>query len=154
MTMPAHVVKRETQDTMELANGSRIICVPGVEDTIRGHRAHRVYIDEGCRVGDDVYVAALPMLVEDGQLISASTLAGRRGWFFEGWEEKRGHQITARSIDLPRMAKIVERDRQLMSSSAFRTEHLLAFAGSGEAFFDFEDVKRAMVPGKEVVLYA
>lgn len=137
---------RETLQIIELRNGSRVIAAPASSDTIRGYRADLIVLDEAARVPDDEFGAVVPMLKDGGRLIGCTTPAGRRGWFFERWQARVGRQIIARSMDLPRMKRIVARDRQIMSPTQFRTEHELAFAGSGDAFFDLDDVAAMFTP--------
>jgi hypothetical protein len=71
------------QLSMELANGSRIISLPGSPDTIVGYSAISLLIlDEAARIKDDLYALVRPMLaVGGGRLIALSTPFGRRGWF-------------------------------------------------------------------------
>ena len=78
----------ETQMKMELANGSRILCLPGKEETIRCFTPSLLIIDEASRVTDDLYRAVRPMLaVGRGRLIALSTPFGQRGWFFKEWDD-------------------------------------------------------------------
>lgn len=72
---------------LELANGSRIISLPGTEGTIRGFSgASLIVIDEAARVADDLYRSVRPMLaVSNGRLIAMTTPWGKRGFFFEEW---------------------------------------------------------------------
>jgi len=44
------------------------------------------------------------------------------------------------------MAKIVERDRGMMSAGQFRQEHLLEFAGSGDCFFSMDAIDAMFSP--------
>lgn len=141
-----HIATRETMLLLELTNGSRIITAPATEKTIRGYRANLVVCDEAARIADEEFQAIVPMLVEDGRLIACTTPAGRRGWFYEAHREGRGRLIRARSTDLPRMAKIVERDRGLMSDAQVRQEILLEFAGSGDAFFSMDAIDAMFSP--------
>src|SRR5262245_42637935 len=54
---------RETALTLELANGSRVVSLPGSEGGIRGYSGVRLLvIDEAARVLDDLYRAVRPML--------------------------------------------------------------------------------------------
>ncbi|MCX7314361.1 MAG: phage terminase large subunit [Alphaproteobacteria bacterium] len=71
----------------ELANGSRILALPGTERTIRGYAAaDLVVIDEAARVEDELLAAVRPMLAtSNGRLVALTTPAGKRGWFFETW---------------------------------------------------------------------
>lgn len=141
-----HVATRETMLLLELTNGSRIITAPATEKTIRGYRANLVVCDEAARIADEEFQAIVPMLVEDGRLIACTTPAGRRGWFYEAYREGRGRLIKATSLDLPRMAKIVERDRRMMSPAQWNTEIALQFQGSGDAFFDMDSIDRMFSP--------
>ncbi len=60
---------QESQLKIELANGSRILCLPGEEATIRGFSPNLLVIDEASRVPDDLYRAVRPMLaVSQGRL--------------------------------------------------------------------------------------
>jgi hypothetical protein len=79
---------------MELANGSRIVSLPGDEQTIRGYSGVALLaIDEAARVPDDLYRAVRPMLaVSGGRLVCLSTPYGKRGWFFETWKGGSGWQ--------------------------------------------------------------
>lgn len=140
------ILTRETLTEMHLRNGSRIVAVPASSDTIRSYRCDLIILDEAARVDDETFAAIVPMLKENGRLLCATTPAGRRGFFFEKWQAGIGKRITARSLDLPRMARIVARDREIMAPSQFRTEHELAFAGSGDAFFNLDDVQAMFTP--------
>ena len=77
----------ETQLKLELENGSRLVCLPGREETIRSYSGVQLLvIDEAARVPDDLYRSVRPMLaVSNGRLIALSTPFGQRGWFFQEW---------------------------------------------------------------------
>ncbi|MDP9413251.1 MAG: terminase family protein [Pseudomonadota bacterium] len=141
-----HVALRETMLLIELSNGSRVIVAPATEKTIRGYRADLIVLDEAARIGDEEFGAIVPMLKDGGRIIACTTPAGRRGWFYDACREGRGRLIRARSTDLPRMSRIVERDRRIQNPAQFRTEHLLEFQGSGDAFFDIDAVDRMFAP--------
>jgi hypothetical protein len=70
-------------------DGSRIVGLPGVEDTVRGFSAvSLMLIDEAARVNDDLYKAVRPMLaVGDGDLWLMSTPNGQRGFFYDEWTD-------------------------------------------------------------------
>ncbi len=108
----------ETQLRLELINGSRVVCLPGREETIRSFGGVRLLVlDEAARIPDDLYRSVRPMLaVSQGRLIALSTPFGQRGWFYEEWQGT-GHwkrvRITWR--DCPRItpAFIAEETRAL-----------------------------------------
>jgi len=71
--------------SVRLANGSRILSLPGTEATVRGFSADLLIIDEAARVHDSLYEAVRPMLaVTGGRLVALSAPWGRRGWFLGG----------------------------------------------------------------------
>jgi hypothetical protein len=74
--------------SLVLANGSRVIGMPGSEKGVRGFSAvDLLMIDEASRIPDELYFACRPMLaISKGRLVAASTPFGKRGWFFEEWE--------------------------------------------------------------------
>jgi hypothetical protein len=78
----------ETQLKLELANGSRVVCLPGREETIRSFSGVNLLIlDEAARVPDDLYRSVRPMLaVSQGRLVALSTPFGQRGWFYQEWK--------------------------------------------------------------------
>jgi hypothetical protein len=107
-----------TQLKLELRNGSRIVCLPGKEVTIRSYGGvSLLVIDEAARVPDDLYRAVRPMLaVSRGRLIALSTPFGQRGWFHDEWHGQGPWQrvrITWR--DCPRISPefIAEETRAL-----------------------------------------
>src|SRR5262245_52672867 len=78
---------QESALSIGLANGSRIISLPGDEKNVRGYSGVSLLIvDEAARVDDALYFAVRPMLaVSRGRLVCWSTPFGKRGWFFEAW---------------------------------------------------------------------
>jgi hypothetical protein len=92
---------------LELANGSRVVGLPGKEGTVRGFsRAALLLIDEAAKVHDDLYRSVRPMLaVSGGRLVCLSTPFGQRGFFHREWHSDgpwRRFRITWR--DCPRIA--------------------------------------------------
>lgn len=78
-------IVRETALQMELANGSRIISLPGHEETVRSFSSVRLLIiDEASRTPDVLFRSVRPMLaVSRGQMAALSTPWGKRGWFYK-----------------------------------------------------------------------
>lgn len=153
----AHPAIKDTQSEVHLSNGSRIVVLPGTADNIRGFRCHLLILEEASRLSDDLFTAVVPSVLGTGRIIAITTPAGRKGWFYDLWVEGKAYRITARSIDLPRLAETVARDKLIMRAAQFRTEHLLEFAGSGgDNVFDFETVNRAFCnkPALELSLWS
>ena len=72
---------------IELPNGSRIIALPGKEETIRGYSSVTLMvIDEASRVSSETYNAISPMLaVSHGRIVLLSTPNTKEGFFYETW---------------------------------------------------------------------
>jgi hypothetical protein len=94
------------QNTLELANGSRLVALPGREETIRSFSGVQLLvIDEASRVPDPLYFSVRPMLaVSHGRLVALSTPFGQRGWFHKEWIGKGPwHRIHVPWTQCPRI---------------------------------------------------
>lgn len=133
-----------SQLRLELANGSRVLCLPGREDTVRGFAGvDLIVFDEAARVPDDLYRAVRPMLaVSQGRLIALSTPFGRRGWFHAEWAGGgpwKRVRITWR--DCPRItAEFIEEERRALGPSWVAQEYETTFTAlEGLVYPDFMD---------------
>jgi len=94
-----------TQTEIETSNGGRFIAVSASGATIRGYTADLLLIDEmaylpGANGGEDIVVALLPMLRDDGQIYYASTPAGKNNMFASLFLET---EAFARRLGQPRV---------------------------------------------------
>lgn len=123
----------------QLANGSRIIALPGTEKTIRGFAAaDLIIIDEAARVEDDLLAAVRPMLAtSNGRLIALSTPAGKRGWFFESWTTGDDWtRIKVAASECPRISKeFLDEELRELGAQRFSEEYGLEFLDPDEAVF-------------------
>ena len=132
----------ETQLKIEFANGSRILCLPGKEETIRGYSPELIVIDEASRVPDDLYRSVRPMLaVSKGRLVALSTPFGQRGWFYDEWfgtGKWRREQVTWK--DCPRIeADFIAEERKSMGDGWVQQEYECLFTAlEGLVYPDFE----------------
>src|SRR5258708_11839225 len=117
----------ETQLRLELVNGSRIVCLPGREETIRSFGGVQLLVlDEAARIRDDLYRSVRPMLaVSRGRLIALSTPFGQRGWFYHEWVGNgpwQRVQLTWR--DCPRItAEFIEEERRALGPAWVAQEY-------------------------------
>jgi phage FluMu gp28-like protein len=96
----------ESSLRIELANGSRIVCLPGKEQTIRGFSGvNLLVVDEAARVSEDLYQAIRPMLaVSGGRIILLSTPYGEQGFFYETWRNRENwHRAKVTAPECPRI---------------------------------------------------
>lgn len=146
---PAPEFSLESATRLELANGSRIVALPGSESTVRGYSAPSlILIDEAARVEDDLYAALRPMLATgNGRLIALSTPWGRRGWFFEAWEyggpSWRRFRVPATDCGRISEAFLAEELRAL-GPLRFGSEFLCEFADTSEAYFASSLIEAAL----------
>lgn len=134
--------------SMHVRGGGRVLSLPGSEATIRGISAVTLLIeDEAARVEDELYQAIRPMLaVKNGRLILASTPWGKRGHFWDVWDEGIGWEKTRiPATDVPRIsAEFLEQERLELPRHVFEQEYLCHFAESVDAVFSYDDVMRAV----------
>lgn len=139
---------QESQLTMELANGSRIISLPGEEETIRGYSdVSLLVIDEAARVPDALYFSVRPMLaVSNGQLIVMSTPFGKRGWFYEAWSgDEQWNRVSVAAKDCPRISpRFLEEERQSIGDHWYAQEYENCFRDTVDAFFRQSDIDAAV----------
>ncbi|MDP9356587.1 MAG: phage terminase large subunit [Chloroflexota bacterium] len=138
----------ETRLTLELANGSRIVSLPGRDETIRGYSGVRLLtIDEAAQVPDDVYAALRPMLaVSGGRLIALSTPFGKRGWWYRAWTEGgdgwERYEVPATACPRISPAFLAE-ERRSLGDWWFDQEYLCGFRDTQDAVFSTEALDRA-----------
>lgn len=124
----------------EMANGSRILALPGTERTIRGIAgADLVVIDEAARVEDELLGALRPMMAtrSKARLIALTTPAGKRGWFYEAWTGTGDWtRVKVAAHQCPRISKefLAEEMREL-GPMRFAEEYGLEFTDPTEAVF-------------------
>jgi hypothetical protein len=138
----------DNKTSCELANGSRIVSLPGNEDTIRGFSApSMVLIDEGAFVTPAVYASVRPMLaVSNGELWILSTPHGRTGEFFELWENggNEWHRERVTADQCPRITEeFLAAERRTVPEWLMRQEYYCEFADTVASVFSHEQVESA-----------
>ena len=132
---------------LELANGSRIITLPGTERTVRGFSGvGLLVVDEASRVDDALYYAIRPMLaVSGGSMVMLSTPYGRRGVFFEEWTEGSAwerYEVPARKV--PRISEaFLVGEKRSMPEWWFAQEYLCEFRETEDQIFSYEMIEGA-----------
>jgi Terminase large subunit, T4likevirus-type, N-terminal len=145
----AVTVAEESALRIELTNGSRIVCLPGKEATIRGYSGVRLLVvDEASRVPDDLYQAVRPMLaVSGGRLILLSTPFGERGFFHHEWTEGGAtwQRVQVKAADCPRIpAEWLEAERAVIGQWWYAQEYECQFVATLDQVFGYELVTDAV----------
>jgi len=135
--------KYDTLSTLELTNGSRIICLPGEESSIRCYgNVSLLIVDEAARVADDLYRSIRPMLaISQGRLVALSTPWGRRGWFYREWTDSDSwEKIKAPWTLCPRITPaFIEEERKALGDSWVQQEYECLFTAlHGLVYPEFE----------------
>jgi hypothetical protein len=141
---------RETALQLELANGSRILSLPGTEGTIRGFsEVALLVIDEAARVSDALYYAVRPMLaVSKGRLVALSTPFGQRGWFYEEWRGAGAwDRVQVKADQVSRIApEFLAEERRALGERFYAQEYLTSFEACIDMVFDPADIAAALAP--------
>jgi hypothetical protein len=145
--------------TLELANGSRVVGLPGKEGTIRCFSSVALLvIDEAARVPDGLYRAVRPMLsVSRGRLVALSTPFGRQGWFYDEWvldpapwavgewcrQQGAWRRYRVPAGQCPRIARdFLEEERKALGERWFLQEYGCQFMDMTGAVFSGEEIDR------------
>ncbi len=142
-------VRQASALSLELDNGSRIVSLPGREQTIRGYSGVALLVvDEASRVPDPLYQAVRPMLaVSGGRIVLLSTPFGRRGFFFheftEGGADWQRVKITAH--DVPRISEAwLAAEKAKIGDWWFKQEYECQFTETDDAVFGYDVVTAAL----------
>jgi hypothetical protein len=133
-------LRQDSVSLLRLANGSRIISLPGSARGIRGYAADLVILDEAAWITEATFTAARPLTAATGgRLIVQSTPGAPVGPFYElaeavpdGWAYLR-----VRSDEVPTISPdFLERERREMAPDLYAQEYEATFAlGGGGALF-------------------
>jgi len=142
-----------------LSNGSRVVALPGIEDTIRSYSSVSLIVeDEASRVPDDLYVAIRPMLaISQGSILLMSTPNGKLGHFFKTWDDnvdpetfqaRPGSAWEAVRIQADQCKRIskawLDNERLNMIDQKYRQEFMCEFCDIEGAVFD-SDLFRSLI---------
>lgn len=143
-------VAAESALRLELGNGSRIISLPGSENTSVGYSADLLIIDEAARTPSALVEAMLPTVAATGGTIVALTSPkGARGWFYGLWASEgvedvwETYRVTA--DESSRITEeTLEEARMTGGERHVQQEYYCSFLADEEAFFDPEDLERSL----------
>lgn len=149
----------QTATEINLTNGTTIICLPSVADTIRGESGDLIIIDEAAFIQDrEIFdEVILPMLsATRGSLWLISTPKGKRGYFYKasvwaetgqyGWKEFYFPSTIATQCVRHDTGNVqidpdfLEYQRKECSDFVYRQEYLAEFQESADNFLLSEDI--------------
>lgn len=147
---PRERLLEDTKLSLKMANGSRILALPGSEKTTRGFTSPDIIvIDEAGKSSDELFAALRPMLISnpEARLILLSTPNGRRGFFFDTWSRSSGwHKLMIKASENPRIdPELLEIERREMTSGEFAREYLCSFEANERSLFHPDVISRMFV---------
>lgn len=134
---------------VRLRNGSRVICLPGSPDTVRGFSKPRAVIcEEAAFMPDALFEAILPMMAASPkcELWLLSSPNGKVGYFYEKCMERSDHIFKCKvpATDCSRISKdFIEKRRRDMSKRAFEQEIMCEFRDHNEQVFTEDMIEAA-----------
>ncbi len=137
----------DSSSIMTLSNGSRIICLPGSEGTVRGYSAPElVILDEAAQCPDALYHAIRPMLLTSrGKLVLSSSAYAKIGFFWEIFRDRRKlpewyvSEVTVSQCPNVDAQKLDE-DLRAMGRQVFDREYNNQFMALAGGVFSAEDI--------------
>jgi hypothetical protein len=137
----------ENRLSLELSNGSRVICLPGKEGTARGYSGPKlVVLDEASRISDGLYFALRPMLsVSKGRLLCLSTPFGKRGFFYREWaQSERWEKVHITAEQCPRIpTDFLAEEKGTLPLWWYLQEYFGVFGDLQDSVFSHDDIMGA-----------
>ena len=114
---------------LELKNGSRVLALPGSDDSIRGLTVDGwIVADEAARLAIDLIAALRPMRARrpEARLAMLSTAWSRTDPFWTAWAERRSILDAAESYrrHCPTRPEFLEQERRALGEDRFKREYL------------------------------
>jgi hypothetical protein len=139
----------ESSLRLELDNGSRIVSLPGTEQTVRGFsNVGLLVVDEAAACEDSLFFSIKPMLaVSNGRIILLSTPRGKRGFFFDVWANAADDwkRVLITAHECPRISpEWLENERRAMPDFWYRQEFLCEFCETIDSVFSYDDIAAAL----------
>lgn len=137
--------RMESALRLTLRNNSRIISLPGSEQTVRGYsNVDLLIVDEASRVPDDLFDSITPMLaVSGGKMILLSTPYGKRGRYHNVWTKGEGwEKVKITAAQCPRIsAEFLKQEKATMPHWFWLQEYMCSFQANEASIFDYEAVE-------------
>jgi hypothetical protein len=150
---PAEILEEDNKSSCTLANGSRIVSLPGDARTIRGYSSPKlIIVDEAAYVDHAMFIALRPMRAATPggcQLILLSTPNGRQSgqYFFETWFHGQGwERYEVRAAECPRISsEFLANERRELGELLFSQEYELQFVDAASAVFSSQLISTCFV---------
>ena len=128
---------------LELTNGSRVLALPGSDDSIRGMTVDAwIVADEAARLSDDLIAALRPMRARrpEARLAMLSTAWSRTDPFWMAWagDDPSWIRLKATADTVHYDPKFLEQERRSLGEDAFKREYFGVPLGAQASPFTWE----------------
>ena len=150
-------IVRDNVYEIELENGSRVLALPGSDDSIRGLTVDGWMVaDEAARLRHDLIAALRPMRARtNARFAMLSTAWSRTDPFWLAWAGDDQSWIrlkaTADEEGSPLSQEFLEQERRAFGDDAFKREYLGIPSGGHVSPFTWEMYERAATPFQPLV---
>ena len=133
---------------LELTNGSRVLALPGSDDSIRGLTVDGwIVADEAARLTDDLIAALRPMRARrpEARFAMLSTAWSRTDPFWMAWagDDQSWIRLKATADTVHYDPKFLEQERRSLGEDAFKREYFGVPLGAQASPFTWELYERA-----------
>lgn len=132
---------QDSASVIRLANGSRIVSLPGTPRSVRGWTARLLILDEAAYIAPETFTAARALVATGGRLVVQSTPADEAGDFYElvtdppvGWAQFNVPSASVSSIS----AEFLTTERRSMSPDEYAREYECRFGKAGASIFTMQ----------------
>lgn len=144
---------RDSSNELALANGSRILSLPGSAKSVRGWSAHLLVIDEAAFLDQETFLAArATVAATGGRTIVQSTPEGPFGHFYDlwtatdhDWAKYRVRSDEVTSVD----PEFLARERATLTDEEYAQEYEAEFTTPGLGLVDEVTLARLTVTRRD-----
>jgi hypothetical protein len=143
------VLRQDSASMLRLANGSRILSLPGTPRSVRGWTARLLILDEAAFIEPETFTAARALVATGGRLVVQSTPADESGDFHDivTAADPEWVRFTVPSDSVPTIsADFLAAERRAMSPDSYATEYECAFGKAGASLFTAERIAGLILP--------
>jgi hypothetical protein len=134
---------QDSTSTLRLANGSRVLSLPGTARSVRGWTAKLLILDEAAFISAETFTAARALVATGGRLVVQSTPALADGDFHElvTGDDPELARFTVPSDSVPTIRpEFLAGERLAMSPDAYAAEYECAFGKAGASLFSIDRI--------------
>lgn len=153
---------KPTKHRLMFKNGTGILCYAAGEtgEGQRGFTIKKLMSDEGSRMSEEYFIAAMPMLsVIDGSMDLGSTPAGKfhkdgtEKFFYKCSKDPSFKKYYISGEDCPRHSrKFLAQQRERMTKLAYAQEYLAIFTDKLKQFFDTDLIKKLQILNRPEII--